>query len=140
MVIDNREMDKGGGATGQSWHNHEADLQTGQRATDPASKGGHGYYCKTTGWRPTCKCPGLDGDHWGSDCAEGRDWPTNPCVVFDPFMGAGTTAVVAIQHGRTYVGTELSAEYAKIAAKRIAAVDTGVPVKEAQKGQGALWK
>ena len=55
-------------------------------------------------------------------------------------MGAGTTAIVAIQHGRNYVGTELSPEYAKIAETRIAAVDTGVPVKEAQNGQGALWK
>ena len=55
-------------------------------------------------------------------------------------MGAGTTAIVAIQHGRNYVGAELSPEYCAIARQRLEAVDTGIPVKEAQKGQGALWK
>ena len=60
-------------------------------------------------------------------------------VVFDPFMGAGTTAIVAIQHGRNYVGTELSPEYVAIAEKRIASVNTGVPVKEARKGQKGLF-
>ncbi len=34
-------------------------------------------------------------------------------------MGAGTTAVVAIQNGRKYLGCELNPEYIKIAEKRI---------------------
>ena len=41
-------------------------------------------------------------------------------LVLDPFMGAGTTALVAKQLGRNYVGFELNAEYIKIAEKRIA--------------------
>ena len=40
-------------------------------------------------------------------------------VVFDPFTGSGTTAVVALRHERSFVGVELNAEYAKIAAQRI---------------------
>lgn len=40
-------------------------------------------------------------------------------LVMDPFMGAGTTAVVAKQEGRNYVGFELNTEYIKIAEKRI---------------------
>ena len=40
-------------------------------------------------------------------------------IVLDPFMGAGTTAVVAKKLGRNYLGIELNPEYIKIAQKRI---------------------
>lgn len=43
-------------------------------------------------------------------------------VCLDPFMGAGTTAVVAKKLGRHYVGIEINAEYIKIAEKRISGV------------------
>lgn len=51
-----------------------------------------------------------------------------PCVlagsapgdtVLDPFTGSGTVAVVALRHGRNFVGTELNPEYAEIARERI---------------------
>lgn len=41
-------------------------------------------------------------------------------IVLDPFMGAGTTAVVAKKLGRSYIGVELNPDYIKIAEKRIA--------------------
>lgn len=41
-------------------------------------------------------------------------------VVFDPFMGSGTTALVARKHGRNYIGSELNPEYTKIARNRLA--------------------
>jgi DNA modification methylase len=47
-------------------------------------------------------------------------------VVLDPFMGAGTTAVVAQRLGRHYVGCELKPEYAAIAEARIRAVQPGL--------------
>lgn len=40
-------------------------------------------------------------------------------VVLDPFMGAGTTAVVSRKLNRNYVGFELNADYIKIAESRI---------------------
>jgi len=43
-------------------------------------------------------------------------------VCLDPFMGAGTTGVVATRLGRQYLGIELNPEYIKIAEKRIAGV------------------
>lgn len=46
--------------------------------------------------------------------------PLVPGVVLDPFMGAGTTALVALKGGRHFVGIELSGEYAELARKRIA--------------------
>lgn len=41
-------------------------------------------------------------------------------IVLDPFLGSGTTAVVAERHDRLWLGCELNAEYAKLATKRIA--------------------
>lgn len=40
-------------------------------------------------------------------------------TVLDPFMGAGTTALVAHKLNRNYIGTELNPEYCHIAEKRI---------------------
>ena len=41
-------------------------------------------------------------------------------IVLDPFMGSGTTAAVALQHGRQYLGCELNLEYGPLQEKRIA--------------------
>jgi hypothetical protein len=63
---------------------------------------------ETIGWVPTCDC----------DEAE-----TVPCVVYDPFGGSGTTAVVANRLGRDAVFTELNSEYCKMAKERIHSAD-----------------
>lgn len=52
-------------------------------------------------------------------------------VVLDPFMGAGTTAVVAERLGRRWVGCELNPEYAAIAEARIRAVQPGLSLGDA---------
>lgn len=45
---------------------------------------------------------------------------TNPGdVVFDPFLGSGTTAVVARKLGRRYVGVEIDKGYSCLAMKRL---------------------
>jgi site-specific DNA-methyltransferase (adenine-specific) len=41
-------------------------------------------------------------------------------VVLDPFFGAGTTGVVAVEEGRRYIGIDINAEYCELARKRIA--------------------
>ena len=41
-------------------------------------------------------------------------------VVFDPFMGSGTTAQVAQQLGRKYLGCELNPDYKSLQDKRVA--------------------
>ena len=40
-------------------------------------------------------------------------------IVLDPFMGSGTTAAVALQHGRQYLGCELNREYKPLQQERI---------------------
>jgi DNA modification methylase len=42
-------------------------------------------------------------------------------IVLDPFFGAGTTGLVALQSGRNYIGVELNSEYVKIAEERLQA-------------------
>ena len=43
-------------------------------------------------------------------------------VVLDPFMGAGTTGLVARKYNRNYIGIELNPEYIEMANKRINAL------------------
>jgi len=44
-------------------------------------------------------------------------------IVYDPFMGSGTTAIVALKNKCDYTGTELNDDYIKIIEKRIETVD-----------------
>ena len=56
--------------------------------------------------------PELIVDMIKAGCPEGG-------IVLDPFMGAGTTAVVARKLNRNYTGFELNPEYIKIADRRL---------------------
>ena len=40
-------------------------------------------------------------------------------VVFDPFLGSGTTAIAAVNTGRHYIGFELDEKYFQIACRRL---------------------
>jgi len=40
-------------------------------------------------------------------------------LVLDPFVGSGTTGVVALQHGRRFIGIDLNPAYAEMARQRI---------------------
>ena len=46
-------------------------------------------------------------------------WSNEGDLVYDPFMGSGTTAKMAIINKRNYIGSEISKEYCEIAEKRI---------------------
>jgi len=63
---------------------------------------------KASGWQSTC------------DCKAGEPIP---CVVLDPYSGAGTAGVVARKLQRRYIGIELSPDYVRQSAQRIAEVD-----------------
>ena len=44
-------------------------------------------------------------------------------LVYDPFMGSGTTAVSAKMLNRNYIGSELSSEYCKMSNKRLVSIE-----------------
>ena len=44
---------------------------------------------------------------------------TNAEVILDPFMGSGTTALAAINHGRDWIGMDVSELYCSMARNRI---------------------
>jgi DNA modification methylase len=46
-------------------------------------------------------------------------WTSEGDVVYDPFMGSGTTAKMAILNARNFIGSEISQEYVQLANKRI---------------------
>lgn len=43
-------------------------------------------------------------------------------IVYDPFMGSGTTAAVAYKLGRKFIGSEPNPEYCKLAEKRLKSI------------------
>jgi len=112
-----------GGTKGKSWHDHKADWVKGN-AKVQSGKDFRGYKPgEALGWQPTCKC----------------DLEPVPCTVLDPFSGSGTTGVVAIRHGRNYIGIELNPDYVTMSEKRLRAVSTGLTPREMKAGQKALY-
>lgn len=46
-------------------------------------------------------------------------WSNEGDLVYDPFMGSGTTAKMSIINNRNWIGSEISSDYVKIANERI---------------------
>jgi site-specific DNA-methyltransferase (adenine-specific) len=46
-------------------------------------------------------------------------WSNKGDIIYDPFIGSGTTAIVAKRLNRIYIGSEISKEYCAIAESRI---------------------
>ena len=59
-------------------------------------------------------------------------------VVLDPFLGSGTTSVVAKKLGRVYCGIEISEEYCLYAIKRLAMADKNVTIQGYD--DGVFWE
>lgn len=65
----------------------------------------HGDTAQREPEHPSCRC----------------NSPPEPGLVLDPFLGSGTTAVVAEDLGRDWLGIELNPDYVAIANERLAA-------------------
>lgn len=77
----------------------------------------------TIGWEPTCQCPAHE--------------PV-PCTVLDPFAGSGTTGVVALRLGRSFVGVELNPAYHALATRRLDTALLPVPKRSKPRADDTL--
>ena len=105
MVEKKRSFESGSGRSGNpigsGKHGSHGECQGGGGTGD--IRKGPCVATKTIGWQAVCGC----------NC------DSSPCVVLDPFMGAGTVAVVSERLGRSWAGVELNPDYCAIAARRI---------------------
>ncbi len=56
-----------------------------------------------------------------------KSWTNEGDLVYDPFMGSGTTAIAAIKTRRKYIGSEISSKYTQIINSRIERFRARVP-------------
>lgn len=59
-------------------------------------------------------------------------------IVFDPFLGSGTSAVVAKKLGRRYVGIEIEQEYCLLSQKRLDMADNDISIQGYY--DGVFWE
>ena len=94
----------------------------GVKGTPVASGGLETSIARTVGWQPTCKCSQNTG--------------AGHCLILDPFMGAGTVALVALQHGRDYLGIEINPDYIRLAEERLRTVPISLWSEVSSEGVG----
>ena len=105
----------------------ERHLAAGKFATNlwriPSLKGNHGEKCGHPAQKPEQLIERIVRS--SSDAGD---------LVLDPFLGSGTTAVVAERNGRRWLGIEQSAAYVRMAEKRMA--KTRKEIKKFENGRG----
>ena len=102
VVEQSRTFESGSGRSGNAISGKNGSRVQGGGETGDVRRGPV-VHTSTIGWQPTC----------------GHDSDLAADVVLDPFCGSGTTGVVALQHGRSFIGIELNPEYVELARKRI---------------------
>jgi DNA modification methylase len=96
-----------------------ADVPGSNKSKGKADEFDHGRFTErmrkestTTGWAPSCRCR--------SDACD-APFQVEPCIVLDPFSGAGTALLVADRLGRDAIGIDLSHAYVEMTRERLTA-------------------
>lgn len=96
---------------------------------------------RTIGWAPTCKCnKELQLDQILQFQAGKVPVGLGRCIILDPFIGTGTTAMKAVEHGRDYLGIEISELYTTIATLRVERAVEDAARKKKQGEQTKLFE
>lgn len=96
-----------GGTKGHSWHDHSADMEKGNVK-------------KQTGSEYNTYKRGNFIGYSDCGCDHSNGWDSG--IVLDPFIGSGTTALVALKQRKRFIGIEIKQEYIDMSYKRIAKV------------------
>ena len=74
-------------------------------------------YTLNVGGKKEAEHPALFPEQLANDHI--TSWSNEGDIVYDPFMGSGTTAKIAMLNNRNYIGSEISKEYVDLANKRL---------------------
>lgn len=105
IVKTTRSFESGSGRSGNAPVGKNGEDMQGGGETGDVSRGPV-LQTETIGWKASCKC---------------KDADRRPCIVLDPFMGSGTTGLVAAKLSRSFLGIELNPANVEMAERRAAA-------------------
>ena len=113
------------GSHDKSTFRHSGDTLYAQHRSDPISqyKIHNNMWCYTVGWphaytdKYVKEHPATFPEQLVKD--QVYTWSDVGDIVYDPFMGAGTTAKACVQLGRLWVGSEVSKEYCTLTERRV---------------------
>jgi len=80
----------------------KTEIAKGRHGSTSTLVTGYKFIYRTSGW---------------TNCGCNAGW--KPGIVLDPFLGSGTTALVALKMGRRFVGIEINRNYCEMAYRRI---------------------
>lgn len=89
-------------------------------------------YLKSTQDKFAFDHPAMFPEILAHDCIV--SWSNMWDLVYDPFMGSGTTAKIAKFLGRKFIGSEISEEYCRIAEKRLLSDNFNVIINKSSSG------
>jgi len=96
-----------GGTKGHSWHDHSADMEKGNVK-------------KQTGSEYNTYKRGNFIGYSDCGCDHSNGWDSG--IVLDPFIGSGTTALVALKQRKRFIGIEIKQEYIDMSYRKITKV------------------
>lgn len=88
-----------------------------RKPSKPFSKRNNWWYIPPANRAQGCGHPAVFPEQLANDHI--ISWSNPNDVVFDPFMGSGTTGKMALLNGRSFIGSELDKEYFEISKGRI---------------------
>ena len=103
---------KENGAVGRRTQNGEHKIENRKPAKEFSRRNNWWYIPQQSGKHPAVFPEQLAEDHILS-------WSNENDIIFDPFVGSGTTPKMAKKLGRRYIGIDISEEYCELAINRI---------------------
>lgn len=108
----NGSFGKNKSGIGRRLVNGKHKIENRKQSTEFSRRNNYWYIAPQKGEHPAVFPEKLANDHIIT-------WSNENDLIYDPFMGSGTTAKMAILNNRKYIGSEISTDYCKIIETRI---------------------